>query len=143
MSGQVVDLEDRIRVLRHSEGVSYENPTTEKAPLSRDRRRERLNLLARRTGRAENWRDECPIDDRAEAIGVSLNDPPKGQELASARASRKYVRGKEEAFPRTKPVLPPAPSLSIYRPIKLPIYKSINLLIYQSTNLSIYQSTNL
>ena len=33
MPGQVVDIEDRTRVLRYSVGVSYKKPTTEKAPL--------------------------------------------------------------------------------------------------------------
>ena len=109
-SGHVVDLEDRIRVLCYRAGVSYKKPTAEESPLIRDRRRERLKLLARRTGRAETWRDECPIEDRAAAIGVSLKGPPKGKELATARANRKYVIDREAAFLRTKPVLPPAPS---------------------------------
>ena len=109
-TGHVVDLEDRIRVLCFRDGVSCKNPTTGETTLIRDRRRDRLKILARRAGRAETWRDECPIEDRAAPIGASLKDPPKGKELATARAYRQYIPDREAAYLRTKPVLPPAPN---------------------------------
>ena len=107
-AGKVVDPEGRIRVLCYRDGVSYKNQTTGETSLIRDRRRDRLKLLARRTGRAETWRDECPIADRAAAIGVTLKDPPKGKEPATARANRKNAHDREAAYIRTKPVIPPA-----------------------------------
>ena len=76
-AGKVVDPEGRIRVLCYRDGVSYKNQTTGETSLIRDRRRDRLKLLARRTGRAETWRDECPIADRAEAIGAPPQRPTK------------------------------------------------------------------
>ena len=77
--GPVVDLEERIRVLCYRAGVSYKKPTAGEPPVIRASRHERPQLLARRTGREETWRDECPIEDRAAAIGVALKDHKKAK----------------------------------------------------------------
>lgn len=44
-------------------------------------------LLARRTGRAATWRDDFPLEERASAIEVAIEDPHR-KELGTSRANR-------------------------------------------------------
>ena len=55
----------------------------------RDRRHDRMRLLARRTGREPDWRDKCPLEERAIAVGVKLKEPENGKEASNARANKK------------------------------------------------------
>ena len=69
-----------------------------------------MRLLARRTGRGPNWRDECPLEDRAAAFGVTLKEAARGKESADMRANRKTVMAKGDAYLTTRPVPPPRPA---------------------------------
>ena len=73
------DTEETTRVLFYGTGVSYQKPTPWKSALRRDRRRDRPRYPARRTVGAETWRDECPLEERATAIGVSDKYPRQGR----------------------------------------------------------------
>ena len=67
--------------------------------------------LARRTGGGgANWRDECPLEERANAAGVTLQEHARKKDEAHMRANRKTVHYKEERYLRNLPVLPPSPA---------------------------------
>ena len=69
-----------------------------------------MRLLARRTGRGPDWRDKCPLEERAAAVGVKLKLPPNGKEVANIRANERSVLAKEEAYLVSHPFLPPNPA---------------------------------
>ena len=69
-----------------------------------------MRLLARRTGREPDWRDKCPLEDRATAVGVKLEVPAQGKEASDMRAGNKNVISKEEAYLSTRSELPPKPA---------------------------------
>ena len=66
-----------------------------------------MRRLASRTGIWENWRDERPLMERADAVGVTPKEPAQGEEDAVMRANRKTVLAKEDAYLNTRPALPP------------------------------------
>ena len=69
-----------------------------------------MRLLARRTGRNPDWRDKCPLEERAAAVGVELKLQPNGKEVANIRANKRSALAKEEAYLVARPVLPPMPA---------------------------------
>ena len=68
-----------------------------------------MRLLSMRTGRPAGWRDTCPLEERASAVGVSPKTPGRGKEAATRRDKIREVPDREDAHLRTRPVLPPPP----------------------------------
>ena len=56
---------------------------------SREQRRDRMRLLARRTERGQDWIYKCPLDERAVAVGVNLKAPAQEKAELNMRANKK------------------------------------------------------
>ena len=108
-SRNLSDADLSIKALCRGTGVAYIEPQIGGSNSDRERRHERMRLLSLRTGRPAGWRDTCPIEDRASAVGVSLRTPAPGEEAATRRANARAVLGREETYLRTRPVLTPPP----------------------------------
>ena len=105
-----IDAEVEMQNLCYGSGVAYIPSVVGESEWARDQRHDRMRLLARRTGRGPNWRDDAPLEDRASALGITLKEPLRGKEASTMRANRKTLTAKEEAYLSTRPVLPPRPS---------------------------------
>ena len=97
-------------MLCYGSGVAYIPGEQWETSKMRDQRHGRMRLLARRTGREPDWRDECPLEERAIAVGVKLKEPANGKEASNTRANKKNVLSKEEAYLKTHAVLPHKPA---------------------------------
>ena len=96
-----------MRNLCYGSGVAYLPARDGESQWLLNQRHDRMRLLARRTGRAPNWREDVSLEDRASALGITLKEPSPGKEAAIMRANKKTVIAKEEAYLATRPVLPP------------------------------------
>ena len=83
-----IDLEIELRNLCYGSGVAFLPAGVGESDRQREQRHGRMRLLARRTGRAPNWRDNVSLGERASAIGVTLKEPSRGKEAAITRANK-------------------------------------------------------
>ena len=82
------DKEIELRMLCYGSGVAYIPAGKWESNTICEKRHERVRLLVRRTGREPDWRDKCPLEERAIAVGVMLKDPANGRDAANTRANR-------------------------------------------------------
>ena len=102
--------EMELRKLCYVAGVAYVPAGLLEPSKVRDQRRDRVRLLARRTGRGPGRRDKGPMEERGIAVGVNRKDPSIGSEALIMRANKNDTLSRQEEYLATHAVPPHMPA---------------------------------